>query len=195
MDRLLILARRLALFGVWAGGGVLFAAAFVVGFEVLIRKLFDRSLGGADDIAGFALAISTAWALPLALLDRAHIRIDSLYSHLPKRLCAILDVVGVGLFAVFAGFILVYGFGVFMTSYRLHSTSLSALSIPLAIPQLIWILGILLFFLTAFLLLVRGLTFIVHGDIDQVRLLLSSRTLEEETEEELRDLERRSGSA
>ena len=190
-----MLARRLALFGVWAGGAVLFAAALVVGVEVLMRKLFDRSLGGADDIAGFALAISTAWALPLALLDRAHIRIDSLYSLMPKRVCAVLDVLGVALFTVFAGFILVYGFGVFLTSYRLHSTSLSALSIPLAIPQLIWILGILLFFLTAFLLLVRGLTFLIHGEIDQVQLLLSSRTLEEETEEELRDLERRSGTA
>lgn len=190
-----MLARRLALFGVWAGGAVLFAAALVVGVEVLMRKLFDRSLGGADDIAGFALAISTAWALPLALLDRAHIRIDSLYSLMPKRVCAVLDVLGVALFTVFAGFILVYGFGVFLTSYRLHSTSLSALSIPLAIPQLIWILGILLFFLTAFLLLVRGLTFLIQGEIDQVQLLLSSRTLEEETEEELRDLERRSGTA
>ena len=41
-----------------------------------------------------ALSIGTAWSLGAALLDRAHIRIDSLYVRFPIGLRIALDVVG-----------------------------------------------------------------------------------------------------
>lgn len=76
MDPLLELARRLARAGVWFGGALIIAAAFLVGIEVVIRKAFTLTIGGADELSGYALAISTSWALAFALLERAHIRID-----------------------------------------------------------------------------------------------------------------------
>ena len=70
--------------GLWFGGALVLLAAVLIGIDVLMRKFFDRSIGGADELAGYALAIGTAWGLRAALLDRAHIRIDSLYVLFPQ---------------------------------------------------------------------------------------------------------------
>ena len=72
--------------------------ASLIGIDVLMRKFLDRSIGGADELAGYALAIGTAWGLGAALLDRAHIRIDSLYVLFPRRLRLALDLAALVLF-------------------------------------------------------------------------------------------------
>ena len=71
--------RRFAQCGLWFGGALVFVAALLIGVDVLMRKFLARSIGGADELAGYALALGTAWSLGAALLERAHIRIDSLY--------------------------------------------------------------------------------------------------------------------
>ena len=185
MDPLLDLARRIARLGAWFGGVLLIAAALLVGVEVVIRKAFNISVGGADELAGYALAISTSWALAFALLERAHIRIDSLYVHLPVRLCALLDIAGLLLLTAFFGLITWYGYGVFWTSWTLGARSLSPLGTPLMVPQLLWVLGLAMFLAIAVLLLVRALVALITGDLASVRRLVGSRTLREEVAAEL----------
>ena len=185
MDPLLGLARRIARIGAWFGGVLLIAAALLVGVEVVIRKAFNISVGGADELAGYALAISTSWALAFALLERAHIRINSLYVHLPVRLCALLDIAGLLLLTAFFGLITWYGYGVFWTSWTLGSRSLSPLGTPLMVPQLLWVLGLAMFLAIAVLLLVRALVALTTGDLASVRRLVGSRTLREEVAAEL----------
>lgn len=185
MDPLLELARRLARAGVWFGGALIIAAAFLVGIEVVIRKAFTLTIGGADELSGYALAISTSWALAFALLERAHIRIDSLYIHLPVRLCALLDLLGLALFTALIGLITWYGFGVFRTSYTLGAHSMSPLATPLVIPQLLWVAGFVLFLGVALLLFVRALVALISGDLQTVARLIGSRSVSEEVLAEL----------
>jgi len=62
------------------------AAAVLIGIDVLMRKFLARSdRPGPTSLAGYSLAIGTAWGLGAALLDRAHIRIDSLYRAVPAE--------------------------------------------------------------------------------------------------------------
>lgn len=190
MDPLLALARRIARIGVWFGGALIIASAFLVGVEVVIRKAFALTIGGADELSGFALAISTSWALAFTLLERAHIRIDSLYVHLPLRLRAILDLVGLALFTAFIALITWYGFGVFQTSYALGARSLSPLGTPLVIPQLLWVLGFVMFLAIATVLAARALLALITGDLASVQRLIGSRSVSEELEAEIADLER-----
>jgi TRAP-type mannitol/chloroaromatic compound transport system permease small subunit len=185
LDLLLVYARKVARAGAWFGGALLLAAALLVGVEVVIRKAFDLTIGGADELSGYALAISTSWGLAFTLLERAHIRIDSLYVHLPVRLCALLDIAGLALLTALFVLITWYGYGVFLTSYRLGAHSLSPLSTPLVIPQLIWVLGFVLFLVIAILLLVRALMLLIAGDAPAVVRLIGSRTVTEEVEAEL----------
>ena len=185
MDPLLGLARRIARAGAWFGGILLIAAALLVGVEVVIRKAFSVSVGGADELAGYALAISTSWALAFTLLERAHIRIDSLYMHLPVRLCALLDIAGLMLLTAFFALITWYGFGVFQTSWTLGARSMSPLGTPLIVPQVLWVLGLVMFLAIAVLLLARALIALIAGDLASVRRLVGSRTLREEVAAEV----------
>jgi TRAP-type mannitol/chloroaromatic compound transport system permease small subunit len=187
LDPLLGLARQIARVGAWFGGVLLIAAALLVGVEVVIRKAFSISVGGADELAGYALAISTSWALAFALLERAHIRIDSLYVHLPVRLRALLDIAGLVLLIGFFALITWYGYGVFQTSYTLGARSLSPLGTPLMVPQLLWVLGLAMFLAIAVLLLIRALVALITGDLASVRRLVGSRTLREEVAAEVRE--------
>ena len=91
MDRLLALSYRVARAGTWFGCGLLIAASVLIGIDVVIRKLFGLSIGGADELSGYALGIASAWAFAYGLLERAHVRIDSLYVTLPRWVRATLD--------------------------------------------------------------------------------------------------------
>lgn len=187
MDPLLALSRRIARLGAWFGGLLIIASALLVGVEVVIRKAFTLSIGGADELSGFALAISTSWALAFALLERAHIRIDSLYVHLPVRLCALLDLLGLALLTGFIALIAWHGYGVFQTSWALGAQSLSPLGTPLVLPQLLWVLGFVMFLAIALILFVRALMALITGDLATMRRLIGSRSLSEELEAELAD--------
>src|SRR5918911_3662437 len=104
MDRALRGIRRFTQWGAWFGGALVLLAAVLIGIDVLMRKFLARSIGGADELAGYSLAIGTSWGLAAALLDRAHIRIDSLYVLFPQKIRLALDVLAlvllVGFFAL-----------------------------------------------------------------------------------------------
>jgi hypothetical protein len=53
--------RRFAQWGLWFGGALVLLAAVLIGIDVLMRKFLDRSIGGADELAGYSLAIGTTW--------------------------------------------------------------------------------------------------------------------------------------
>ena len=102
MDRVMRAAWHFTRWGYWLGGALMLVIAFVIGADVLLRKFANVTLGGADELAGFAMAIGIAWGLGGALLDRAHIRIDSLYVHFGRRLRVILDFVSLIVFMAFS---------------------------------------------------------------------------------------------
>ena len=51
-------ARQFARWGLWFGGALILLAAVLIGIDVLMRKFLDRSIVGADELAGYALAIA-----------------------------------------------------------------------------------------------------------------------------------------
>jgi TRAP-type C4-dicarboxylate transport system permease small subunit len=185
MDRLLQIAHGVARGGAWFGGALILAAALVVAADIIIRNLFVVTFGGADELAGYALAIGSAWALAFALLERAHVRIDVLYQKLPIRLAAIVDILCLSTFTVFMILLTRHGYAVFMQSLTADTHSMSALAIRLAIPQAIWVLGLALFVVVALLLLIRGALALVVGDNSTIVRLLGSRSATEEVEHEL----------
>src|SRR5687767_10489819 len=150
------LAHRLSRAGLWFGGALVLAAAVLIGIDVTLRKFFATSIGGADELAGYALAIGTAWALGAALLDRAHIRIDSLYVLLPRGVRLALDFAGIALLLAFFGLIAWHGWSVAQQSWVSGSRSQSALATPTVLPQSLWLIGLALFFLVGLALLAQA---------------------------------------
>ncbi len=183
--------RRFAQWGLWFGGALVLLAAVLIGIDVLMRKFLDRSIGGADELAGYSLAIGTTWGLGAALLDRAHIRIDSLYVLFPQKLRLVLDTLAIILFVGFFALTLWHGLGVVSQSWSSASRSQSALETPTVIPQLLWIAGLAAFVVVSVVLLVQALRLGAAGDLHGMAKLISTRSAEEEVEDEIRDLQDR----
>ena len=183
--------RRFTLWGLWFGGALILLAAALIGIDVLMRKFLNRSIGGADELAGYALAIGTAWGLGAALIDRAHIRIDSLYVLFPRKLRVLLDLAALILFVSFFGLMTWHGLGVMSQSWTSGSRSQSAIEAPTVIPQALWIVGLLGFVVVGILLLLHAVTLIVRGDVAGAARAIGTRSAEEEIEDEIRDLKER----
>ncbi|MBL8661500.1 MAG: TRAP transporter small permease subunit [Candidatus Odyssella sp.] len=184
LDPVLTLADRVGLRAVWIGGALLLASASLVSIDVTIRKLFGLSVGGADEISGYAFAIGVAWAFPFALLRRANVRIDALYQHMPARVAAILDLVALIALAVFVTVLTRYAWEVVAGSWNLGALSNSQLKMPLWIPQGLWFLGLALFFATTAVLTLRTALALLSGDLATVRALAGARSIEEEAADE-----------
>ncbi|TMI40910.1 MAG: TRAP transporter small permease [Betaproteobacteria bacterium] len=187
-NELIAFAQRLTRFGLWFGGALILAAAVLIGVDVTLRKFFNASIGGADELAGYALALGTAWSLGAALLDRAHIRIDSLYVLLPRWLRLSLDFAGLALFIAFFGLIAWHGWSVVQQSWMSGSRSQSALATPTVIPQSLWLLGLALFFLVGLALLAHAAILIARGNASAAEQAISTRSAAEEVQEEIREL-------
>jgi TRAP-type C4-dicarboxylate transport system permease small subunit len=191
MDAVMQGVRRLTRFGLWLGGALVLAAAVLIGIDVVLRKFFAQSIGGADELAGYALAIGTAWSLGAALIDRGHIRIDSLYVLLPTRLRLVLDFVGLCLFIGFFGLIARHGWNVVEQSWSAGSRSQSALQTPTVIPQALWFLGLVVFLVVGVVLLAYALRLAARGEVAAVAAAIGTRSAQEDVEAEIRSLKER----
>jgi TRAP-type C4-dicarboxylate transport system permease small subunit len=185
LDAALVVARRLAHAGALGGGLLILAAALLVSVDVTLRKLANTTLGGADELSGYALAIGSTWSFAFVLLARGHVRIDALYQLLPRKLAAACDVVALVALLAFASLIAWHGAGVLAQSWSLGARSNSSLAVPLAVPQALWWLGYAGFVLCAALLLLRGMVALLAGDLAQVNRLIGARSIEEEAADEL----------
>jgi len=191
LSHLLSFTQRAARGGLWFGGALVLIAAIVIGIDVVMRKFLARSIGGADELAGYALAIGTVWSLGAALLDRAHIRIDSLYVRLPMGLRVALDFAGLLLFVGFFALVAWHGWGVVEQSWVAGSRSQSALETPTVIPQALWFLGLMAFLGTGAVIFLDALVALLRGDLGAVVGKIGTRSAEEEVEDEVRDLKAR----
>lgn len=194
MDRLLDYAHRLARLGAWGGGAMVVLAAALIGVDIAIRKIFSESIGGASELSGYVLAIGSSWAFALALLDRAHIRIDSLYVLLPVRLCALLDILSLVVMLAFAGLLTWQGWKVFAQSFQLGSRALTPIATPLEYPQFLWVVGLIYFVAVIVLLLLRACHAFVTGDLATIQRIAGSRTGQQDLDEELESLRKRGES-
>jgi TRAP-type C4-dicarboxylate transport system permease small subunit len=191
LDPLMAAARRFSQWGVWFGGALVLLAAVLIGIDVLMRKFLAASIGGADELAGYALAIGTAWGLASALIERAHIRIDSLYLWFPRTLRLALDAVGLVLFIGFFALVAWHGWGVVEQSWTSGSRSQSALETPTIIPQALWLAGLVGLVVVGVIVLLHGLTLAARGNAQGASAVIGTRSAEEEVEDEIRDLKQR----
>lgn len=180
---------KLSRFAVWVGGAALLAAAIMVTVDVLARKFLGVTMSGSDEISGYVFAAGTTWAYSYCAIHRSNIRIDALYNLLPPTVRAILDVVGLVLLFIYMQLLTSKGWDVFMTSWTSNSLAISAMATPLWIPQLFWIMGLIMFLITlGFLIIYSGFA-LITGQIDTVQKVAGTMSVQEEIEEETHGIE------
>ena len=169
----------------WFAGALIMVAALIIGIDIALRTFFSTSIGGADELAGYALAIGTTWGFGIAFVDRAHIRIDTIYGLFPRAARLALDVLGLALFIGFFALAGWHGWGVVNQSLQSGSRSQSALEVPLAIPQTLWLAGLAVSLLVGVTLLLIAAALMVRGDQGAATRIISTRSAQEEVAEEI----------
>ena len=186
MNRLQAAAEGISRIGAIIGGAMLLVASVLICIDITLRYTMSVTLGGADELSGYALAISSAWGFSAALLSRSHIRIDTVYVRLKSiKARALLDLISLATMMGFFGMVAWYAWGVVQQSWVSDSHSLSALEAPLVVPQGLWFAGLLFFVLLCALLLVRGLLAFMAGDYNGLFALIGSKSALAEAEEEI----------
>lgn len=197
LQRLHGVLERISRFAVWCGGAALLAAAVMVTVDVFLRKFFSITMSGSDEISGYVFAAGTAWAYSYCLLHRSNIRIDALYKFLPRPVKAVLDIIGVTLLLGYMSLLTDKAIDMFITSWERGSVSISTLAVPLWIPQLFWVSGLILFVVTLVFVALYALISLLTGNLDQVQKVAGVPSMEEGIEEETHGmgLETRKGGA
>lgn len=185
LDRALGLADRGSRNAALAGGLLILAAAVLVSVDVILRKLLSVTVGGADELSGYALAIGSAWSFAFVLLHRGNVRIDALYQHLPQVLAAVCDMLAILSLLAFVSLVTWHGSSVLAHSWNVGARSNSSLAVPLVIPQALWWAGYAWFVVCGLLLLLRGAMAFVGADWKDVNRLLGARSIQEDAADEL----------
>lgn len=184
LDGLLRAAHRGSLAAALAGGVLVLASAVLVSLDVLLRKFAGFTLGGADELSGYALAIGSTWSFAFVLLNRGNVRIDALYERLPTVLAAVCDLLALVALMAFVSVVAWYGFNVVQQSLRVNAHSNSALAVPLVVPQAMWWAGYAWFMVCAVVLLLRSLLALLAADWPAVNRLIGARSISEDAAEE-----------
>jgi TRAP-type mannitol/chloroaromatic compound transport system permease small subunit len=172
-------------------GALMLALAATVTVETLVRKIFSVSLGGVDELSGYAIAICAPLAFAVALLERSHIRINIFYLSMGERARGLMD--GMSLLALGALTVFLFFFTVVTVreTQAYQSIAQTPWATPLIYPQSLWLLAMAAFLIPAVWLALKALKLMARGDWKGLIRLGGPGTVEEELKAELDDLKRR----
>ena len=184
MNSILNFAHKTSRIFVWIGGTLIILSALLVTVEVFLRKVFNVSIGGADELSGYAFGIATSLGFAYALFERAHIRVDALYNLFPNSLKIVANLLGIILLAGFAGVICVMAWGLVADTISHNSHSITPMRTPLALPQIPWLIGWLFFLTCCILLIVASLKALLMREFETLNRLIGTKTIDEQIEDE-----------
>lgn len=182
----------------WLGtlfGLIFLALSFVVAVETVMRKAFNVSLQGADELGGYSLAFGATIAFSLALLGRTHIRVDVFHDRLPAALQTFLNWLSIACLAAFAGLLAWLAWFVIQDSREYQSVSQTPWATPLVIPQTAWLLGLIVFAIVSAGYAAYATVLLLRGRSAELNHHFGPRSTREEVDEELEDLKARGTEA
>lgn len=156
---------------------MLLAASVMIGVEVILRRFFAMSIGGADEISSYVLAIICSWSLGYALYHKSHIRIDVLYYYLPAVARTIMDTLSLTLFLIYMSAITYFAWDLLHISIIRKSTANTPLQTPMWIPQSIWFVGLAGFTLIIASMLIALIYYQLKGDLRSADRIAGSSTI------------------
>lgn len=159
------------------------ACAVMITFDIVARNVFGFSSKATVELSGYALAIGISWGLAGAFVARMHVRVDMLLEKLPKVPRAWLHLLALLLLLAFLGMVAYGVVYLAQDSWELDAHDLSALRIPLWLPQGAFAAGVLLFILAALVALIEVVGHLVRRNPDGVNAQMRQKSATEEAEE------------
>jgi TRAP-type C4-dicarboxylate transport system permease small subunit len=168
-----------------AAGWMFFACAAFITFDVFARNFLGFSSKSTNEVTGYMLAFGVSWGLAHTLHERGHVRVDILINRMPLGIRQYLHCLALLLLAVFAAYATFGAVNLVRESLDFGATDMSALRVPLAIPQGLWAFGLAMLLVAALELLFHSIWLLKNKKAAQIDRLLSSRTYEDEAAEVL----------
>ncbi|MEM8951471.1 MAG: TRAP transporter small permease [Pseudomonadota bacterium] len=165
-------------------GFAILGAALMIAAEVLARRLFSTSLIGADEISGYVLAITVTWGASLAIIRRAHVRIDIVHHQLPRAWAAALDLLALVAMLAFTLLLAWYATRLLATNISVGAVSNTQMEVPMWIPQSLWVAGLWVFALVTSVLIMLTIRALLRRDLHHAQRLAGVRGALEEAREE-----------
>ena len=168
-------------------GTIMVSLSLLITAEAILRKLFSFSLGGVDELSGYAIAIGAPLAFAVASIEQSNIRINLFYGHLPRDVQAILNLTTVLAIAVLALFFLVFSYQTLAETIGYRALAQTPWATPLIYPQSVWFAAIAFFASVSTWIAGRAVILFVRGALDS----LATDFGPERVEAELQDLAKR----
>lgn len=158
IDRLRRLNRMIALI---VGVGLLAVAAFVV-LDIVMRQ-FGEGFGGTDEIAGYTMALATAWGMSYALLELGHVRIDLVRTRTGTTAKALFDLLAMIAMSGVVVAVAIKAWPVVERAITNGSRANTPLETPLIWVQAPWFAGWVWFAVMSCLVTLCALSLVIKG--------------------------------
>lgn len=156
IERLRVLNKGVAIL---VGLGLLGCAGFVL-LDIILRQV-STSLGGTEEIAGYAMALATSWGMSYTLLELGHVRIDLLRSRTGSFGRALFDLFSMVVMSGVIVTIAIRAWPVVERSLTNGSRANTPLETPLAWVQLPWFAGWVWFAVMSCMVTLAALSLVV----------------------------------
>ncbi|MBX3529633.1 MAG: TRAP transporter small permease [Rhizobiaceae bacterium] len=175
-------------------GVLMILLSFAITAETLLRKFFSVTLGGIDELGGYAIAVAAPLAFTVALVHKSHIRINQLTSLFSRPAQATLDALSVVAMAVLGGYFFYFTVQTVMDTFAYNSIAQTQWATPLIYPQSVWLVASATFPIAAIILALQALRLLARRDWPALSRRFGSVTAAEELQAELDDLKKREGA-
>ena len=172
-------------------GTMMLLLSVLIAVETIMRKLFSVSLGGVDELSGYAIAIGAPLAFTVALIEQSHIRINLLHMRMPPRLQSLLNLIAALLLAALAVFLLVFTFRTVGETRLYRSIAQTPWATPLIWPQTVWLVAMSIFAAASVLVAGQAVWCLLTGDWQRLNRAFAPDSVDDELKAELEDLDRR----
>ncbi len=163
----------------------------VIAAETILRKLFNHSLAGVDELSGYAIAVGAPLCFAVAAIERSHIRINLLHMRMPKPAQAALNLVSALALAGLSVFLLIFSLRTVAETRLFGSVAQTPWMTPLIWPQSVWLIGMAIFALATLLLALQAVLLALRGQGDALLRDFGPESVEDELAAELSDLDAR----
>ena len=171
-----------------AFGYMFLGLSFFVTAETIMRKVFNISFQGADELGGYALAVGSSLAFSIALVRRSHIRIDLLHVHLPPKVQAFLNWLAAFLLGGLGVFLAFFCLKIIRDTLLYRSTAPTPWTTPLIYPQSVWYACLAIFAAIGVWLALRATFLLLAGRVNDLNREFQPKGIVDELNEELQDI-------
>jgi TRAP-type C4-dicarboxylate transport system permease small subunit len=183
--------RHVERYAAMAFGFAFLGLALAVAVETFMRKVFNKSLQGVDELGGYVLAVGAGLSFAVALASRAHIRIDVIHDLLPRLLRIALNVIATLALMVCALAAFYMAWIAFTDTIQFSATAQTPWATPLKYPQGLWVAALAAFVVLAIVEVVRVFSLLLRGQGAAIDRSYGPRGAKDELAEELADLKAR----